>query len=320
MNGRFSSDFWSRSDRPPVSRDRGATDGSTPHPSPTGRGAGGERWTGIERFSLQPGATTPAEHREGETYPRDWSVAAPFGDVCAAGLGSRSAISARRPSCVYVPEKYEPNYPYPLIVWFHGVGGDERALMSILPTISDRNYLGLSLRGTSPANLSPGEYTGGREGEDTGIRPGGYRWAASAQTMAQFEVDLYEAVRALRREYHVHSERVYLAGFDEGATTALELMLRRPDWFGGAICLAGRFPTSEHSLARFRDLRGKPVLIAGGAQDGVSPPSAVVQAGRLLHAAGMLVSTRIVEGGHEISRTMLRQIDYWLMDAICAAT
>ena len=31
-------------------------------------------------------------------------------------------------SC-YVPQRYEPNYPYPLLVMFHARGGDEQQMV-----------------------------------------------------------------------------------------------------------------------------------------------------------------------------------------------
>lgn len=212
---------------------------------------------------------------------------------------------AGRPVCLFVPEHYEAKYAYPLIVWLHGGGGNERELLTALPMISQRNYIGLSFRGTSPAKSKP---------------RGGYHWSTADDDLAEFQRGLYEAVCDLRRRYHVHSERVFLAGFDEGATLALDLFLRQPEWYGGAICLGGRFPQSGHALARFRDLHDKRVLVATGAHDSISTPADNVRAGRLLHAAGLSVSTRIVEAGHEVTRTMLRQIDHWIMDGICAVT
>ena len=225
--------------------------------------------------------------------------------------------AADRPTCLFVPEHYEANYPYPLVVWLHGGGGNERDLLTAMPMISQRNYIGLSFRGPlsfrDPLSLRD---TAAADSQ----QPDGYHWPSTADELAEFETSLYEAVCNLRREYHVHSERVFLAGFDEGATVALELFLRQPQRYGGAVCLAGTFPQSRRALTRFRDLRNKRVLIASGSADSVSTPADNVQAGRLLHSAGMSVSTRIVDASHEITPTMLRQIDHWIMDGICAAT
>ena len=47
----------------------------------------------------------------------------------------------------YVPQRYEPNYPYPLLVMFHGRGSDEQQMVRSASTMNWRNYVGLSLRG-----------------------------------------------------------------------------------------------------------------------------------------------------------------------------
>src|SRR3954466_5174920 len=60
--------------------------------------------------------------------------------------GTGSLVETR-----FVPQRYEPNYPYPLLVLFHSRGGDEQQMVRSMPAMSWRNYVGLSLRGTEPA-------------------------------------------------------------------------------------------------------------------------------------------------------------------------
>src|SRR3954471_18119266 len=47
----------------------------------------------------------------------------------------------------FIPQRYEPNYAYPLLVTFHARGGDEQQMVRSMPALSWRNYVGLSLRG-----------------------------------------------------------------------------------------------------------------------------------------------------------------------------
>ena len=51
----------------------------------------------------------------------------------------------------FIPQRYEPNYPYPLLVLFHAKGGDEQQMVRSMPALSWRNYVGLSLRGPESA-------------------------------------------------------------------------------------------------------------------------------------------------------------------------
>src|SRR6478672_5125140 len=62
----------------------------------------------------------------------------------------------------FIPQRYEPNYAYPLLAMFHGRGGDEQGMLRSMPALSWRNYVGLSLRGPEPCT---------KRG-----RPEGYGW------------------------------------------------------------------------------------------------------------------------------------------------
>jgi phospholipase/carboxylesterase len=209
--------------------------------------------------------------------------------------------ATQRPArTVYVPEYYEPNYAYPLIVWVQEQGGNVFELQRVLPLISSRNYVGMSLGLTLPGTCPAGS-------EQT---------EAPYLRVEALEKQVQEQVRELRRQYHIHSERIFLAGFGEGASLALQLGLARPEWFAGMICLGGHFPITPHSLRRFRDLRGKRVLLGAGSRDRKVSVSETVEASRLLHAAGMRVCTRIYDAGHQLTRPMLLDIDRWVMQEI----
>jgi len=197
---------------------------------------------------------------------------------------------------LFVPDNYEPNYAYPLIVWLPGQ--ERHELPSLMAHISPQNYLGLALTHT-PSLQSLAEP--GRGQRDT----------------TALEDQLYDSVRQLRSCYHVHSERIYVAGFASGATAALSLLLRRPEWLAGAVAMHGTLPDRRRSLARFRDLQGKRVLLATGSQDHVTTANHVVRTGRLLHSAGLSVTTRIDDAGRELTPSSLRQVDHWLMESLC---
>src|SRR3954469_16883339 len=62
-----------------------------------------------------------------------------------------SATAAPLVEARFVPQRYEPNYAYPLLVLFHGRGGDEHQMVRSMPAMSWRNYVGLGLRGPETA-------------------------------------------------------------------------------------------------------------------------------------------------------------------------
>jgi phospholipase/carboxylesterase len=254
-----------------------------------------------------------------------WSDAAPPEFRIAAGSGRTSGCSSspaeiilssetqtqvetengrrasQAPPCgVFVPENYEPNYAYPLIIWLHEAGRSERDIVEVLPMISMRNYLGLALRGTARMY---------------GDAAGGFGWSRSRNAALKLEEQLHASVRRMRRDYHVHTERVFLVGAGEGGTMAWDLFLTRPKWFAGIAVLGGRFPWGRRPLRQFRTLRGKHALIVADGQNAPSPAQAE-QVGRLLYAAGLEVAVRAPASGRPASRPLFRQLDRWIMRSI----
>src|ERR1700693_1850354 len=80
-----------------------------------------------------------------------------------------SEVHTPRPLPVrtFLPAGYEPRYPYPLLVFFHGHGGNEEQILRLAPRLSRRNYISIGLRG--PVSASP-------LGDDTA----GYAWGGPA--------------------------------------------------------------------------------------------------------------------------------------------
>src|SRR5947208_2064161 len=64
-----------------------------------------------------------------------------------------SEVRAPRPLPVrtFLPVGYEPRYPYPLLVFFHGHGGNEEQILRLAPRLSRRNFICIGLRGPLPA-------------------------------------------------------------------------------------------------------------------------------------------------------------------------
>lgn len=211
---------------------------------------------------------------------------------------------AGRAVAMFAPDSYEENYAYPLVIWLHGHGGNEREIDDVMTGISTQNYLGLSFRGNRTL-------AAGYSGE--------FSWSKDEEAFNEFRDDLFETVRLVRQSYHIHSERIFLAGVDAGADLALRLLLDRPEWFAGVVSIGGTLPQNDQPLARYRDLQGKQVLLASGSQDGLTPVLSMVSTGRLLHSAGMNISSRVFDSGQTATPEMLSLVNEWVMGGICTA-
>lgn len=204
------------------------------------------------------------------------------------------------PVRTFLPTGYEPHYAYPLILFFHGNGGSEEQILRLAPRLSRRNYICVGLRG--PQALEPRD--------DGRLRFG---WGHDLQHDALVEDYVLNAVEQTRRCYHVHSERIYLAGVNEGATLAYRLGLLFPDRFAGVIALNGAMPRRGGPLLRLPDIRRLRVFIGHGIANAYVPLSAARRDYSLLYTAGLDVGWHTYPANHRLHPDMLRDIDRWII-------
>ncbi len=209
------------------------------------------------------------------------------------------ALDAVAPNAVSVPQYYEPKYAYPLIVWLQPAGCRAPDLSQIMPVLSERNYLGtvsrLSFAIGNLSDLSLGERL-------PGASPVPWNWAQ----------DLRRDVLHARRNYHVHSERIYLAGIGAGASAAMQMLLEKPEWFAGAIALDPDLELAQVSLRHLRELSGKRLFTTS-----VMRSSELTDLERLCFGAGLDVTHKNYPTELSLHRKVLLDVDHWLMSEIC---
>ncbi|MGQ0635100.1 MAG: hypothetical protein ACT4QC_10845 [Planctomycetaceae bacterium] len=194
---------------------------------------------------------------------------------------SLTGAQTARPE-IFVPEFYEPNYAYPLVVWLVPPEEPSGSLRRLMRRLSDRNYLGLAL--TASAELT--------------------------------EAAVCEAVGSLGRRWNLHTERIYLAGQGPLATRALRLAMARPEWFQGVIALLPQFDRLPRLLDRFDAVRGRRAFLAENACDATQGTAVLPQLQRLLWSAGLSVAACRCESSEPFDSNLLRAINEWLISGI----
>ena len=205
---------------------------------------------------------------------------------------------------LFAPLHYAPRYPYPLIVWLHGLHGDERHLLRIMPLLSMQNYVAIGPRGMEVA--ADGE---GRSG---------YGWGQSDDHIQQAEQRVFDSIEIAGKKLHVGPQRVFLAGFDCGGSMALRVAMRHPERFAGVLSLCGSLPTGGTLLANLAAVRRLPVFVAVGRDSLEYPQTQVCDDLRLLYSAGMPVTLRQYPCGHELAPQMLLDVNRWIIEQITA--
>ena len=198
----------------------------------------------------------------------------------------------------FLPTGYEPRYPYPLLVLFHGHGGSEDRIL-LAPRLSRRNYI---YQPAGPQTLAA---------HDGRLR---YGWGVAGEFDELMEDYVLQAIEQTRRNYHVHSERIFLAGICEGATLAYRLGLQFPERFGGVISLNGLLPRERRPLFRWPTIRQLRVFMGHGIANAYAPLSLARKDQRLLYTAGLEVHLQTYLTNHRLHPDMLRDINRWIME------
>lgn len=209
-----------------------------------------------------------------------------------------AAVGTDLPLSLHLPEPFEPRYRYPVVIWLHQDESNEDELHTVMPQISDQNYIGLAFRGTS---------------DDGQAATGNFHWEASQAKREELLEEIRETIAEMSRFFRMDMDRVYLAGFDAGATVALELLLDAPELFAGAIALGGPIPSTKGYGCRFRELSNRKVLLGWGRKDRVLDTKTFREQANRLERTGLQVDSRFYDCGHELTPAMLKEIDHWLM-------
>jgi phospholipase/carboxylesterase len=207
---------------------------------------------------------------------------------------------------------YEAGYAYPLLVWLHGDGGDERQLQFVMKHISLRNYVSAAPRGT--ASAADDFFDDAEYGQD------GYLWRQDDDHIFLAQERILDCVAEARKHYNVHPDRVFLAGYQSGGTMALRIALSDPSRFAGAISMCGPLPSGGSPLGRLIHARRVPVLIASGLSDPAYPQRQMADDLRLLHTAGFITTLRLYPGADELTDLMLDDLNRWVMEHVCPSS
>lgn len=218
--------------------------------------------------------------------------------------GDESAGLSDWPVSLFVPEPYEENYAYPLVIWFHDEGSSENELNPVMSAIGEQNYCGLALRGNRVL-----------EGHDCfGWNLDGEQFGSTSLTSV-----VNVTARRLRRAFHIHSERIFAAGSGTGADIALGLFALNPQWFAGAV-LIDPHCSSELTLGSVDDIRGKPVLQMVSRTASNQTLAQNLDSVRLLRSAGAEIEVRVTEEPLDPCSNNARFLDNWLMSKLNCVT
>jgi phospholipase/carboxylesterase len=205
---------------------------------------------------------------------------------------------------LFAPLHYESGYAYPLIVWLHGPGTDERQLQRVMPLVSMRNYVAVAPRGIALPN------------DDKSATREQFGWRQTEDHIQQAEQRVFDAIELASQKLHIASHRIFLVGFDAGGTMALRIAFDRPDRIAGVASICGALPMGHSPLGHYDAARHLWVLMASGRASVGYSAEQVCEDLRLLHAAGISTTLRQYPCGQELMPQMLADLNRWIIEQL----
>ena len=234
--------------------------------------------------------------------------------------GGRSRTRTTHPHILFSPLHYEPNYAYPLFIWLHGKGEDERQLMRLMPHLSMRNYVAVAPRGfcyeanapdkteTYPFNLSVEAIQSRQKAS--------YDWHISYESLSMIEARVFDCIATAQDRCHIRDDRIFLAGFGSGGTAALRLGMLYPESFCGVAAIGGNYPIDGQVRPHWETDRSLSVFL--GVDDLTQPDASRML--ELFYTGGISVHLQEYSRTERLLPEMIADINRWIMQSHCNST
>lgn len=213
-----------------------------------------------------------------------------------------ASTAIQTPRSFFLPLRYESRYQYPLIVWLHSDGHNERQVEQVMPHVSLQNFVSVGLRGVRAAD-SMGH---------------GFDWPQTSAGVHAAARRINSAIDEAKSRFAIHADRIVLAGHGSGGMMAMRLGLQSPEQFAGIISVGGGMPRAGRLFSDFEVLRQRklPILWQLATQKPGFDGDLLMDDLRQLMLTGSQVEVRQYLDDDEMNTVTLKDINQWVMERI----
>lgn len=202
------------------------------------------------------------------------------------------------------PHKTSGDEKSPLLILLHGFGSNEQDLISFAPFLDKRFFI------ASPRAPFTTDF-------------GGFAWFQIRYSPRGMEIDARQAAESrellvkfvdeLIAEHDLNADRVFLAGFSQGAIMTYSLILTEPEKFAGAVPMSGVLaPQSLPNQAENGRLKDFPIFVSHGIHDAVLPVKYGREAKAYLEKLPVKLDYKEYPTAHNVSQESLQDVVDWL--------
>ena len=202
-----------------------------------------------------------------------------------------------------VPDDYNPEVSYPLVIMLHGFGSNMRDLAGLAPAISPRGYVYACPNAPMPFDLGQGRV--------------GYGWTAIRGQATPEDISKVEALLAgffdeVLQSLRTTPGRTILMGFSQGGVMTYRCGLGHPENFAGLAVLSAPLPDLKELEDRLPGDRSQPIFMSQGRSDPLVPVESAQATLQFLRGMGYRPEYREYSMGHEIAPEVLDDLVPWI--------
>jgi phospholipase/carboxylesterase len=202
-----------------------------------------------------------------------------------------------------LPDDYNPEASYPLVIMLHGFGANMHDLAGLAPVINPSGYVYACPNAPIPFNL--------------GLGHAGFGWmtprgGATPEETANSESLLAGFFDNVIAQFRVDPGNCLLLGFSQGGGMTYRCGLERPGTFAALAALSATLPGAEELDPRLPAERSQPIFVAHGRYDQMIAESTAYAARDYLQNAGYSPEFHVYDMGHEISGEVIRDLVAWM--------
>ena len=206
-----------------------------------------------------------------------------------------------------LPDGYDPEKSYPLVIMLHGFGANMHDLANLAPAINSAGYVYACPNAPIPFNLGQGHAGFGWMTPRGGSTP--EEIAKSEGLLADFFTEVLE-------KFSVTPGNSLLLGFSQGGGMTYRCGLGRADTFAGLAALSATLPEAEELDSKLPARRSQPIFVAHGRYDQMIEESTAHAAKDYLEGAGYSPEFHVYNMGHEISGEVLADLVPWIASVL----
>ena len=207
------------------------------------------------------------------------------------------------------PARQAESGPSPCLLLLHGFGANEQDLMGLAPYLDPRFSI-ISAR--APVNLGWGSFAWYM------IQPlanGGFHYDREEALSSMYLIDKF--IDEIIEAYNLDSERIFLAGFSQGAIQSCALLMTNPEKLAGIVAMSGRWPEPVDTIQVSKErLTGKPVLAVHGVQDEVIKIRFARELKQKFEGLPVDFTYQEFPMAHNISAESLQVVQKWLTEQL----